>query len=182
MGRRKDGEKYYQLALAHIDKLSEREKYRTRGGYYLANREPRKAIEEYSALVQQFPSDGAGYSNLALGYFYLRDMPKALERSRQAVELLPKALLQLNNLALYSVYAGDFAMAASTSRKVISQTASYVNPYGALAMAQTGQGQLIDAEHTYQNMTTISARGAEMATMGPPNPLLSHARPHQPTP
>jgi serine/threonine protein kinase/tetratricopeptide (TPR) repeat protein len=99
MGRRKDAEKYYQLALTHIDRMSDREKYRTRGGYYLANREPRKAIEEYSALVQQFPSDGAGYSNLALGYFYLRDMPKALEQGRHAVELLPKALLQLNNLA-----------------------------------------------------------------------------------
>ena len=176
MGRRKDAEKYYQLALAHIDKMSEREKYRTRGGYYLANREPRNAIEEYSALVQQFPSDGVGYSNLALGYFYLRDMPKALEQGRQAVELLPKALLQLNNLALYAVYAGDFAMAASTSRKVISQNASYVNAYGALAMAQTGQGQLIDAEHTYENMTTISARGAEMATMGRADLLLYQGR------
>src|SRR6266699_484476 len=152
MGRRKDAEKYYQLALAHIDKMSEREKYRTRGGYYLANREPRNAIEEYSALVQQFPSDGVGYSNLALGYFYLRDMPKALEQGRQAVELLPKALLQLNNLALYAVYAGDFAM------------------------AQTGQGQLIDAEHTYENMTTISARGAEMATMGRADLLLYQGR------
>src|SRR5579864_2200196 len=42
MGRRKDADKYYQLALAHIDRMSDREKYRTRGGYYLANREPRK--------------------------------------------------------------------------------------------------------------------------------------------
>src|SRR5262249_42104582 len=35
MGRRKDAEKYYQLALTHIDRMSDREKYRTRGGYYL---------------------------------------------------------------------------------------------------------------------------------------------------
>ena len=176
MGRRKDAEKYYQLALAHTDRMSDREKYRTRGGYYLANRVPRKAIEEYTALVQQFPSDGAGYSNLALGYFYLRDMPKALEQGRHSVELLPKALLQLNNLALYAVYAGDFTTAASNAGKVISQNASYVNAYGALAMAQMGQGQLQEAERTYQNMAKISGRGPEMAAMGRADLLLYQGR------
>jgi serine/threonine protein kinase/tetratricopeptide (TPR) repeat protein len=176
MGRRKDAEKYYQLALAHIDRMSDREKYRTRGGYYLSNREPRKAIEEYSALVQQFPSDGAGYSNLALGYFYLRDMPKALEQGRHAVQLLPKALLQQNNLALYAVYAGDFAAAGDEARKVIAQNSTYVNAYGALAMAQTGEGHLSEAEQTYSKMEAISARGAEMATMGRADLLLYQGR------
>jgi tetratricopeptide (TPR) repeat protein len=176
MGRRKDSEKYYQLALAHIDRMSDREKYRTRGGYYLANREPRKAIEEYSALLQQFPSDGAGYSNLALAYFYLRDMPKALEEGRQAVELLPKALMQLNNLALYALYAGDFATAANQARSVIAQNSSSVNAYGTLAMAQTGQGQLGEAEQTYLRMDAISPRGAEMATMGRADLLLYQGR------
>jgi tetratricopeptide (TPR) repeat protein len=156
--------------------MSDREKYRTRGGYYLANREPRKAIEEYLSLVQQFPSDGAGYSNLALAYFYLRDMPKALEEGRHAVELLPKALLQLNNLALYAVYAGDFATAADQARKVIAQNSSYVNAYGGLAMAQSGQGRLGEAEQTYQKMEAISARGAEMAMMGRADLLLYQGR------
>lgn len=176
MGRRKDAEKYYQLALAHIDRMSEREKYRTRGGYYLANREPRKAIEEYAALVQQFPSDAAGYSNLALAYFYLRDMPKALEAGRHAVELAPNALLQLNNLALYAVYAGDYGAAADVAAKVLAQNASYVDAYGALAMAQTGQARFAEAEQTYQKMTAISSRGAEMATMGLADLLLYQGR------
>ena len=176
MGRRKDADKYYQLALAHIDRMSDREKYRTRGGYYLANREPRKAIEEYSALVQQFPSDAAGYSNLALAYFYLRDMPKAVEEGRHAVESASNALLQLNNLALYSVYAGDYRTAAEVAGKVLAQNASYVDAYGALAMAQTGQGQLEDADQTYQKMAGISARGSEMATMGQADLLLYQGR------
>jgi serine/threonine protein kinase/tetratricopeptide (TPR) repeat protein len=176
MGRHSDAEKYYRLAMAHIDRMSDREKYRTRGGYYLANREPRKAIEEYQALVQQFPSDAAGYSNLALAYFYLRDMPKALEEGRHAVELSPKALLQSNNLALYALYARDYATAAEQARKVIAQNPSYVNAYGALAMAQTGEGQLDEAEQTYQKMEGISARGAEMATAGLADLLLYQGR------
>ncbi|HKW64411.1 MAG TPA: protein kinase [Candidatus Acidoferrum sp.] len=172
MGRRKDAEKYYQLAFAHIDRMSEREKYRTRGGYYLASREPRKALEEYSNLVQQFPSEIEAYSNLALAHFYLREMPKALEEGRHAVELEPRGVLQRNNLALYAVYAGDYAVAETEARKVIQQNSAYVDAYGALAMAQTGQGKLQDADGTYQKMAGISARGSEMATMGQVDLLL----------
>ena len=176
LGRRKEAENFYQQALTHIDRMSDREKYRTRGGYYLAHREPRKAIEEYLALVQQFPSDGAGYSNLALAYFYLRDMPKALEQGRHAVELLPKALLQLDNLALYAVYAGDFSTAAEDARKVIAQNPSFALAYNALAMAQAGQGQLAEADETFQKVETISVRGAEMAMMGRVDLLLYQGR------
>jgi len=176
LNRRKEAEEFYQKALAHLDRMSEREKYRTRGGYYLAHREPRKAVEEYSALVQQFPSDGAGYTNLALAYFYLRDMPKALEQGRHGVELFPKALLQLNNLALYAVYAGDYSTAAEDARKVIQQNSSFALAYNALAMAQAGQGQLGEAQQTFQKMETISARGAEMAVMGLADLLLYQAR------
>lgn len=176
MGRRKDAEKYYQLALAHIDRMSDREKYRTRGGYYLANREPRKALEEYSNLVQQFPSEIEAYSNLALAYFYLREMPKALEQGRHAVELEPRGLLQRDNLALYAVYAGDFPVAEAEARKVIAQSSSFALAYSALAMSQVGQGKLDEAERTYQKMGAVSTRGAEMAAMGRADLLMYQGR------
>lgn len=176
LGHRKDAEDYYQKALAHVDRMSDREKYRTRGGYYLANREPRRAMEEYSDLVKQFPADVAGFTNLALADFYLRDMPKAVENGRRAVELAPKGLIQLNNLALYGVYAGDFATAAENARKVISQNRSFALAYNTLAMAQAGQGQLADADQTYQSVENISARGAEMAAMGRTDLLLYQGR------
>ena len=176
LGHRKEAENYYQKALEHIDRMSEREKYRTRGGYYLANREPRKAKEEYSDLVKQFPSDAAGYTNLALAYFYLRDMPDAVENGRHAVNLAPKGLIQLDNLALYSVYAGDFSTAADIARKVISQNASFALAYNTLAMAHAGQGQLAEADLTYQKMEGISTRGAEMAIMGRADLLLYQGR------
>ena len=176
MGRRKDAEKYYELAFKHIDRMSDREKYRTRGGYYLANREPRKAIDEYSSLLQQFPSEIGAYSNLALAYFYLRDMPKALEQGKHALDLEARGVLQRNNLALYAVYAADYATAETEARKVIEQSPGYVNAYGALAMAQTGQGKFSVAEQTYQKMAAISARGAEMATMGQADLLLYQGR------
>jgi len=176
MGHQSDAEKYYKLALTHIDRMSDREKYRTRGGYYLAIREPQKAVEEYSALVKQFPSEIGGYSNLALAYFYLRDMPKALEEGKHAVELEPRGALQRSNLALYAVYAGDYPTAETEASKVIAQNPAYVNAYGAVAMAQIGEGKLQEAEQTYKKMETASTRGSNMAMMGRADLLLYQGR------
>ena len=56
------------------------------------------AIEEFHALVEEFPSDSAGLANLAVAYFLKRDMGRALEQGRRAVELSPKNVLQRNNV------------------------------------------------------------------------------------
>jgi eukaryotic-like serine/threonine-protein kinase len=166
LGRKPDSEKYYQGAMAHVDRMTDREKYRTRGGYYLMTRQPEKAIEEYDALVHQYPADGVGAPNLALAYFYTRDMAKAMDAGRRAADLSPKALVQRNNYALYSVYAGEYASAAKAAQEVLRQDPNYVDALGALAMAQTGLGQLSDASATYARLETLGGRGASMANIG----------------
>jgi tetratricopeptide (TPR) repeat protein len=176
LGRKADAEKYYQQAMAHIDRMTDREKYRTRGGYYLMTRQPEKAVQEYQALVQQYPSDGVGYSNLALASFYARDMVKAMDEGRRAVELSPKALAQRNNLALYSIYAGDYAEGAQAAQEVLKQNSAYPEALGALAMAQTGEGDFAAASATYQKLDGLGARGASMAAMGLADLALYQAR------
>jgi serine/threonine protein kinase/tetratricopeptide (TPR) repeat protein len=166
LGRKPDAEKYYQSAMAHIDRMTDREKYRTRGGYYLMTRQPEKAIQEYDALVHQYPADGVGAPNLALAYFYTRDMAKAMEAGRRAADLSPKALVQRNNYALYSVYAGEYAAGATAAQEVLQQDPKYVDALGALAMAQTGMGQLNDAVATYARLQALGARGVSMANIG----------------
>jgi hypothetical protein len=52
-GQPQEAEKYFRLALAKIDSMSDREKYRTRGAYYLMERNPDKAIEQFTQLVKQ---------------------------------------------------------------------------------------------------------------------------------
>ena len=47
---------YYDTALSLIDRMTDREKYRTRGGYYLFKRKAPEAIKEYTALLQAFPA------------------------------------------------------------------------------------------------------------------------------
>jgi serine/threonine protein kinase/Flp pilus assembly protein TadD len=166
MGRKADAEKYYQTAMAHIDRMSDREKYRTRGGYYLMTRQPDKAIQEYNALVEQYPADAVGPTNLALSYFFTRDMQKAMEQGRRAVDLSPKALLQRNNLALYSIYAGDYPAGAKAAQEVLQQNPAYADALGALAIAQTGEGDLGGAIATYEKLGALSPRGASMANIG----------------
>jgi eukaryotic-like serine/threonine-protein kinase len=166
LGHREEAVKYYQLALAQIDRMTPREKYRTRSGYYLAIRDQEKAIEELSQLVKQFPADSAGVANLALAYFYKRDMPRALEEGRRAVEINPKNVLQRDNLALYAMYAGDFDTAAREEAAALQLNPSFEKGLSTLALAQFAQGHIPQSTETYQRLQGLSARGASQAATG----------------
>ena len=60
LGRQADGEKYIKVAMEHLDRMTERERYHTRGYYYLVVGNYPKCIEEYSTLVNQYPADRVG--------------------------------------------------------------------------------------------------------------------------
>ena len=123
-GRRQESEKNYKLALARIDRMSDREKHRTRGGYYILARKADSAIEEFSALVKQFPADTAGIANLAAAYYLKRDMANALKEGRRAIEIYPKNVPQRNNLGFFEMYAGDFEPAIKDQEHVLGLNAA----------------------------------------------------------
>ena len=165
LGRRQDAEEYFKLAMAHVDHMTERERYRTRGLYYATTGNLRKCVEEYSALVNLYPSDNLGHNNLANCYVDLRNMPKAVEEARRAVEIVPSAMQRMN-LSLYAAYAGDFQTAEREARKAQELNAGYDKSYLTLAYAQLGQGQLAQAEESYRKMEKISPLGASLARSG----------------
>ncbi len=166
MGRLNDAEKYYKLAFSKIDRMSEREKYRTRGGYYLVYRNPDKAIEELSELVKRFPTDTSGSANLGVAYLNKRDMVKALEAERRAVELSPKNVLQRNNLGLFAMYASDFEMGIKEQRTVLEMNSSFEKGYLGLALSQLAGGHTADAVESYGKLAKLSTWGASMAAVG----------------
>ena len=166
-GRRDEAEKYFQLAMAKIDRMSDREKLRTRGGYYLiVRRDPDKAIEEYGQLVSRYPADTAGISNLALAYFYKRDMGKALAEGRRAIEIYPKNVPQRNNVGLYAMYAGDFETAIREQNEVLKMNPRFVLAYVGLALSQLAQGHPDSAAETWRKAAAIDPRGASDAALG----------------
>jgi eukaryotic-like serine/threonine-protein kinase len=176
-GRRQEGEKYYQMAMARFDRMSDREKYRTRAEYFLMMREPKEAIQEYESLVRHYPGDTSVYANLALAHFYLRNMPMALQEGRRAVEYAGKSLIERNNLALYAIYAGDFGTGEKEARAVIDQQPSYLAAYSALAMALVGEGKLEEAKQAYEKLEAQSPRGSSMAKLGLADLALYQAKP-----
>jgi serine/threonine protein kinase/tetratricopeptide (TPR) repeat protein len=166
LGRKAEAESYYQAAMAHIDRMTDREKYRTRGGYYLMTRQPEKAIEQYDALVQQYPADSVGLPMLSLAYFYDRDMAKAMDAGWRAVESAPKVLAHRHNYALYAIYAGNYDEGIKAAKQVLEQDPKELDAMKALAMGQTGSGDLAGAASTYQRMAQVSAVGASVANIG----------------
>lgn len=166
MGRPQEAQKYYRLAIAKTGRMTEREKYRTRGGYYLLVGDYDKAIEQFTQLEKQYPFDSAGIGNMAMAYFEQRNMSAALEQARKVVELYPNNYLQLNNLGLFAMYAGDFNQAIVESQKLLKLSPSFEKAYLCLALSQFAKGDVDVASETYKKLAGLNARGASTAAVG----------------
>ena len=166
LGKREESRKYYDLAMSHIDRMTDREKYRTRGSYYLFMRDQPKAMEEYSALVSQYPADTAGHSNLALAYFYGRNMAKALEEQKRALAITPHSVLQRINYAMYALYNGDFDTALKEAQSILQENPKFDQALRTSALAELGLGHTAEAEADYLNLRAVSAYGASIAATG----------------
>ncbi len=166
LGRRDEAEEYYKQALAHLGRMTEREKYRTRGGYYLLTRNTEKAREEMSALVRQYPADSAGLINLALAEFYRRDMARAVELGRQASALLPRNVLRKNNTALFAMYAGDFDLALSEAAGVLEINPEFAKAHVAIGLSLLATGKPAEAEAAFQKLAALQGSGPWFAAAG----------------
>jgi tetratricopeptide (TPR) repeat protein len=157
LGRTEDAEALYKRAFSVIDRLTEREKYRLYGSYYLTvARAYDRAIENYTKLVELYPADYAGHSNLAVAYFYVLNFAKAFEHAEKGLALYPASLKQRNNYALYAMYASDFATARREAEAVLKGDPQYFRGYVPKAIAMLDDGR--DA---------VSAVYTEMAKHGP---------------
>ena len=166
LGQLQNAEKYAKLAMEHVDRMTERERYRVRGQYYIRTESWQKCIEEYSDLVKKFPADDVGQNNLALCYARMLNMPKAMEEAQRALDLTPKDVMVRLNYSLYACYATDFGTCEREAGKVYQLNPNYEEAFLALAYAQTGENQLPQATETYQKLSKISPRGASLAVSG----------------
>ena len=83
IGRRPEAEELWKQALAHMDRMTERERYRTLGLWFNgAGASYEQAIENFEKLVALYPADRAGQANLAFSYFQMLDFKKAMEHGR----------------------------------------------------------------------------------------------------
>jgi eukaryotic-like serine/threonine-protein kinase len=163
LGRQADAEKYIKLAMEHLDRMTERERYHARGAYYMVVGNYPKCAEEYSTLVSQYPSDRAGQSDLAWCYALLRNFPKALEAARKAEEIAPKGALEHVNLAFFSSFTGDFQTGEREARTALEISPGDVAQIN-VGEAQLGEGRLFDAAETFRGLEKFGPRAASLAT------------------
>jgi tetratricopeptide (TPR) repeat protein/tRNA A-37 threonylcarbamoyl transferase component Bud32 len=167
LGRKDESIELWKKALALLNRMTEREKYRTLGGYYLDHvQNYEKAVENYETLVKLYPADRAGHSNLALSHFYLLNFTKALEEARHSVDMYPANIRFRNNLALYAMYATDFTTAADEARHVIQQNARFHQAYLPVAVSALAAGDLAAAARAYDQMNATGAPGSSLALAG----------------
>jgi len=163
LDRQEDAEKYVKEAIRHLDGMTERERYRTRGMFYYLTNDYQACVKEYGDLISRFAADAAARNNLALCLTHLRDMPRAVDEMRQVVKVLPNRALYKENLAQYLAYSGDFKTAEEQARAMQEPGLFGVLP---LAFSQMGQGQLTQAAATFESLAKIDEQGASYTASG----------------
>ena len=166
LGRTGDAVKYMKLAMENVDRMTERERYRNRGLYYLANRDWQNCVQEYTQLVTHYPADRVGQNNLANCYTQLHNAPKALEAARAAVEIVPKGVGQLLNLGFISAFAGDFAESEKDARTALTISPSAAQGFLVVAEALLGQGEPVKAAEAYHQLEKFGPDAASTAAVG----------------
>ena len=161
-----NAEKYAKMAMEHIDRMTERERYRVRGQYYVQAGNWQKCVEEYGELVKQYPADNIGQNNLATCYAQLHNMPEAMEEGKRALELRPMDAIARLNFALYSCYANAFDTCEREAAEAFKLNSSFEEAFLTRAYAETGQNQLDKAAETYHELEKLSPWGASMAASG----------------
>ena len=155
-----EANQYIRLALARLDRVTERERYRIRGLSFVLTGDQRKCVEEYGELVKRYPSDTSAHNNLSVCARLLRDMPRAIEEMRSAVAILPKRARFRSNLALNAAYGGEFQTAEREAQETLKLNPTYTSGFSALAFAQLGQGQLAEVAETYETLKNTNASQA----------------------
>jgi tetratricopeptide (TPR) repeat protein len=164
----------YDKALKLLDRMSDREKYRTLGAYYLGialNYE--KAVETYEKLVALYPADDVAHANLSLSYLYRGDVQRALAQVREVLKLNPRSTSDRYNLAIQSVYAGDFEGAIKEGTRAIKESPTYEQPYLAVALATLFLSDISEARATYQRAEQANpSKGGPLGRLGRADLLL----------
>jgi tetratricopeptide (TPR) repeat protein len=165
-GRPDEAEQLWKKSLALMERMTEREKYRTLGSYYLGpGNNDEQAVENYRMLVDTYPSDGPGLNNLAVAYFRVLDFKRAAEQGQRAAAVYPNSVNYRTNVALYAMYASDFPTAVTEAKKAIA-ISEFDKAYLPIAIAALAAGKFDEARAAYTAMAKVSSRGASIASMG----------------
>jgi serine/threonine protein kinase/tetratricopeptide (TPR) repeat protein len=167
LGRKEEAAELWKNALASVDRMTPREKFRTLGLYYgTVSRDYKAAITNYEELVKQYPADGAGHNNLALAYFSIRDFARAMKEGQRALDIYPRKRLYRGNYALYAMYGSEFEAARKQAEELLRDEPSYYAAFLPLAVAALARADQSAARDAYARMADTGESGASLAALG----------------
>ncbi len=167
----------YKTAFKYLDRMTEREKYRTLGTYYLnVARNYQKAIENYETLAKLYPADDGAHGNLALACVLIGDIPRAQREVRKSLDLYPRNALQRYNYAMYSMYAADFTTAVAEATRLHEGNPAFEYAFLPVAVSQLALGEVAASEESYARMSAQSRFGASFAALGRADTLMYFGR------
>jgi eukaryotic-like serine/threonine-protein kinase len=168
----------YKVALNHLDRMTDREKYRTLGTYYQnVVRNYEKAVENYETLVRLYPADNVGHGALALAYLGMNDVQRAVIEGRKSLEIYPRSSLMRYNYAMYAMYAGDFTTAIAEALRLQKENPEFEYALLPLALSKLAQGDAPAARDAYARLSQASAFGESFAKQGAADMDLYFGRP-----
>jgi tetratricopeptide (TPR) repeat protein/tRNA A-37 threonylcarbamoyl transferase component Bud32 len=167
LGRTDEAEQLWKKALALLDRMTERERYRILGNYYSrVVRNPEKAIENFTRLLELYPADAAGHNNLAVAYFRSLNMAKALEYGGRVLKMYPRVQVYRDNYALYAMYAGDFERGAEEAKRIVAEVPTATMPYLPIAVNAALSGRFDEAKDAYTAMMKGETPGPSLGMTG----------------
>ncbi len=167
LGRSEEAKEIWGKALSLMSTMTERERYRTAGTYYMVvSGNFQKAIENFESLVEKYPADGAGHNNLAVSYFSTLEFEKAMEGGRRVLEIYPNSLFYQQNAALYAMYAGNFDSAETQARAVIDTDSTRYYARLPIAVAALSRDDFDAAITAYEEMIETGDAGASHGNLG----------------
>ena len=167
LGRVDQATALWERALVEMDTMTERERYRTLGLYYVAVAgDYPKAIESYQTLVDKYPADNTGHNNLAIAYYFMLDFEKSMESAAKGLAIYPTNKTVKSNYALFAMLAGDFDTAVKNAEELLAEDAGLWKAWMPIAMARLASADIAGAEQAYDSMAKSSDRGAPFANLG----------------
>ncbi len=167
LGRVDQATALWERALTEMDSMTERERYRTLGLYYVAVAgDYKKAVESYQTLVDKYPADNTGHNNMAISYYFMLDFQKAMESAARGLAIYPGNMTVKSNYAIFAMLAGDFEVAQKSAEEIVAEDPGLWKAWLPIAMARLAGGDLVGAEQAYDSMARSSERGAPFANLG----------------
>jgi len=122
-GRNDQARPYLARALSLSDNLTDREKYFIKGSHAYVFGDYEKAIEQYTILVDLYPDDFWGQTNLFISYAWMQDFQRAFDHLEQAARIRPNHPGSLGMLLVYEMAVFEDLQTAQKYYQRIAQIA-----------------------------------------------------------